>query len=182
VPPTDDLTYLRGLQLTNRQGMITFQTIVPGWYVGRAVHIHTKVHTDGTATATGYTGGRSCHTGQLYFEEALVTRLHQMDPYRRNDTVRTTLEDDFIYADTGAPGGLLDARYDPARLDRGVSARLTLGVNPEATNNGDRQLGPPGLPATPTATPTGTPTATPPGTPTGIPTGTPTPSSTPPVG
>ena len=158
--PTDDLTFLRGLQLTDRQGMVTFRTIVPGWYLGRAVHIHTKVHTDGTATDTGYTGGRTCHTGQLYFDEALVTRLYQLDPYRGNDTPRTTLERDPIYADTGAPGGLLDLRYNPARLNRGVSARLTLGVNPLATNNGDRPPGVTWPPATPLpgSTPTSTPT------------------------
>ncbi|HEX8345412.1 MAG TPA: intradiol ring-cleavage dioxygenase [Actinoplanes sp.] len=138
VPPTDDLTWLRGLQISDRRGVVSFRTIVPGWYTGRAVHIHTKVHTDGTATQTGYTGGRTCHTGQLYFEEALVTRLHTLDPYRRNDTVRTTLDQDFLYPDNGAAGGLLDLRYRATGLNRGVSAQLTLSVDPQATNNGQR--------------------------------------------
>ena len=35
--------YLRGYQATNRQGRAYFLTVYPGWYMGRAVHIHVKV-------------------------------------------------------------------------------------------------------------------------------------------
>ena len=56
---SNKLTFLRGIQRTNAQGIATFQTIYPGWYHGRAVHIHVKVHL----------GGRVAHTGQLFFSE-----------------------------------------------------------------------------------------------------------------
>ena len=39
-------TYLRGAQVTNRDGVVEFRTIYPGWYRGRTVHIHAKVHLD----------------------------------------------------------------------------------------------------------------------------------------
>jgi protocatechuate 3,4-dioxygenase beta subunit len=90
--PTDDLTFLRGLQISDHLGYVVFATIVPGWYAGRAVHIHTKVHTDGTATKTGYTGGHTCHTGQFYFAETLISRFAGIEPYTTNETTRTTLD------------------------------------------------------------------------------------------
>ena len=56
-------TFLRGIQKTNAQGTATFTTIYPGWYQGRAVHIHVKVHV----------GGSVVHTGQLFFPDALTS-------------------------------------------------------------------------------------------------------------
>lgn len=40
---TDDLTFLRGTLLTDESGIVEFVTTVPGWYPGRAPHIHMKV-------------------------------------------------------------------------------------------------------------------------------------------
>ena len=151
VPPTDDLTYLRGLQITDRHGRVTFTSIVPGWYAGRAVHIHTKVHTEGTATSTGYSGGHTCHTGQFYFVESLVTRLNEYAPYNTNTTTRVTLDQDSIYPGTGSVGGLLTTNFHKHHLDRGVTGRLTISVDPTATNDGEGAGGPP---PTATSTPT----------------------------
>jgi protocatechuate 3,4-dioxygenase beta subunit len=50
-----DQTFLRGVQPTNAKGVATFQTIYPGWYMGRAVHIHVKV----TSAATSCTRASS---------------------------------------------------------------------------------------------------------------------------
>jgi protocatechuate 3,4-dioxygenase beta subunit len=35
--------YLRGYQMTDENGTVQFATIYPGWYEGRAIHIHVKV-------------------------------------------------------------------------------------------------------------------------------------------
>ena len=40
-------TYLRGVQLTGQKGVAQFRTLYPGWYQGRAIHIHLKVHVGG---------------------------------------------------------------------------------------------------------------------------------------
>ena len=42
--PGDKTRFLRGIQLTDAQGDAVFRTIYPGWYTGRAVHIHVKIH------------------------------------------------------------------------------------------------------------------------------------------
>lgn len=60
-------TIIVGLQVTDDNGVAIFHTIYPGWYTGRATHIHIKVHINGTvADANGvYTGGHVSHTGKF---------------------------------------------------------------------------------------------------------------------
>ncbi|WP_405907600.1 intradiol ring-cleavage dioxygenase [Streptomyces sp. NBC_00828] len=129
--PTDDERYLRGTWRTDRHGFVTFRTVFPGWYRGRCVHIHVKVHVDGTWTDAGYEGGHTCHTGQLFFDEESVLASAEVEPYSTNTATRTTLDEDTIYPDNGAEGGLLHLKYDKRRIARGVHAHLTMGVAPE---------------------------------------------------
>ncbi|MEU4654851.1 intradiol ring-cleavage dioxygenase [Streptomyces sp. NPDC023723] len=144
VEPTDDERYLRGTWRTDHQGRVRFTTIFPGWYQGRAVHIHTKVHVDGKWTEDGYEGGHTCHTGQFYFEEAAVLASAEVDPYSTSTTTRTTLTEDTIYDQSGATGGLLALRYDKKRIAKGVAASITVGVDPDATHDGDDAVMPGG--------------------------------------
>jgi protocatechuate 3,4-dioxygenase beta subunit len=43
---------LRGYQLTDKQGAYRLETVVPGEYPGRTVHIHVKVTPSGASTLT----------------------------------------------------------------------------------------------------------------------------------
>ncbi len=54
-------SFLRGVQRTDANGWATFDTVYPGWYPGRAVHVHVKVHV----------GGDVVHTGQFFFPAAV---------------------------------------------------------------------------------------------------------------
>ncbi len=63
--------YLRGAQVTNKEGVAEFTTVYPGWYQGRTTHIHAKVHLD-SATAL---------TTQLYFDDDLSAKVHATGPY-----------------------------------------------------------------------------------------------------
>jgi protocatechuate 3,4-dioxygenase beta subunit len=137
VPPTNDLTFLRGTQLTDRAGGAGFRTIFPGWYQGRAIHIHVKVHTGGHRTSAGYVGGRTCHTGQFYFAETAASQLGTLTPYDTNTATRVKLQDDGIYPGGGATGGLLDLRYRRGHLAAGVLGYATLAVDPTATHTGE---------------------------------------------
>ncbi|HEY5873017.1 MAG TPA: intradiol ring-cleavage dioxygenase, partial [Gaiellaceae bacterium] len=65
--------FLRGVQRTDSKGLAIFRTIYPGWYPGRAVHIHTMVHI----------GGNVVHTGQLYFPDAVTDAVYKRTPYSR---------------------------------------------------------------------------------------------------
>ena len=81
-------TYLRGAQVTNRDGIAEFTTIYPGWYPGRAVHIHAKVHID----------KQTVLTTQFYFDDDFTTKVFEAEPYAARGERDTLNSSDGIYA------------------------------------------------------------------------------------
>ena len=57
--------FMRGSQVTDANGEVAFHTCFPGWYRGRAIHIHFRVYVNGTVT----------ETSQLFFNEALTAQI-----------------------------------------------------------------------------------------------------------
>ena len=88
--------FLRGSQVTDASGLVRFQTIYPGWYPGRAVHIHFKVRVPGAG------GGADEFTSQLYFDDELTTRVHAREPYSNKRGQRLLNERDMVFRDGGA--------------------------------------------------------------------------------
>ena len=86
--------FLRGYQVTDEQGKVEFLTVYPGWYSGRAVHIHFKVRTalDGTARE---------QVSQFYFDDALSDQIHALPPYNTKTGGRTRNDRDGIYRNGG---------------------------------------------------------------------------------
>ncbi|MFF8398516.1 intradiol ring-cleavage dioxygenase [Streptomyces sp. NPDC016172] len=125
----DNGTFLRGGVLTDSRGVAEITTIYPGWYRGRCVHIHVKVHTDVTLTPDGsFTGGQELHTGQLFFAETITARVAALAAYRVNTVPRTTLAQDSIYDEGGAASGLLTLTPLGSTTSEGYAGALTLGV------------------------------------------------------
>ncbi|MFI0961938.1 intradiol ring-cleavage dioxygenase [Streptomyces sp. NPDC021080] len=125
----DDGTFLRGGVLTNTSGVANITTIYPGWYRGRCVHIHVKVHTGVTLTSDGsFTGGQELHTGQLFFSETITTAMAKVSPYSTNKVTRTTLTQDSVYDGGGASSGLLTLTALGSTASAGYTGTLTLGV------------------------------------------------------
>jgi protocatechuate 3,4-dioxygenase beta subunit len=85
-------TFLRGGQRTNASGLARFTTIYPGWYQGRTVHIHVKVHVGGTVV----------HTGQLYFNDTVTDAVYRKPPYRARGARTTRNADDSIFRNGGS--------------------------------------------------------------------------------
>jgi protocatechuate 3,4-dioxygenase beta subunit len=88
--------FLRGYQVSDSSGNVQFTTVYPGWYQGRAVHIHFKVR-----TTPGASSGLE-FTSQLFFDESLTDIVHAQAPYNtkgRRDTTNTT---DGIYQGGGS--------------------------------------------------------------------------------
>ena len=81
-----------GQQITNSEGIATFNTIYPGWYIGRATHMHVKVHIAASLTSIGgvvhVKGGHVSHTGQFFFDDALTDIIAQIHPYSTH-TIQT---------------------------------------------------------------------------------------------
>ena len=82
--------FLRGYQLTDPDGRVRFTTIYPGWYPGRAVHIHFKVRVKGEDKGYGF-------TSQFYFDDALTDRVHARAPYAERGNQRTRNSEDALY-------------------------------------------------------------------------------------
>ena len=83
--------FLRGYQTTDASGVAEFLTIYPGWYPGRAVHIHFKIRSEQTLPRARE------FISQLYFDEAITDQVHQHAPYNSKGRRRTTNDADFIF-------------------------------------------------------------------------------------
>jgi protocatechuate 3,4-dioxygenase beta subunit len=102
--------FLRGYQLTDVNGLATFTTIYPGWYRGRAVHIHFKVHPDASKV----------FTSQLFFDDTLSDQVFAQAPYASKGQRDTLNSRDNIYK---AP--LL---LTTTKTDQGYAATFAIGI------------------------------------------------------
>lgn len=89
-----DENFLRGYQFTDSNGLVNFTTIYPGWYSGRAVHIHVKVRIfDSTGKVTTEA------TTQLFFDDATSSAVYaENSSYSRSGSRDTLNAVDNIYA------------------------------------------------------------------------------------
>ena len=87
--------FLRGFQTADKTGMAQFATVYPGWYQGRAVHVHFKIRTIGV-DKKAYE-----FTSQLFFDDALSDALFKVAPYNKPGTRDTRNANDGIFADGG---------------------------------------------------------------------------------
>ena len=106
-------TFLRGIQKTDSSGVATFQTIYPGWYPGRTVHIHVKVHVRGNVV----------HTGQLFFNDAVTDAVYKRSVYSRRPNRTTRNSTDAIFVD-GGRNSVVKVR----KLGKGYVGTITMGV------------------------------------------------------
>lgn len=142
----DPTRFLRGVQLSDAAGVVQFATIFPGWYSGRAIHVHAKVHVGGAAEQK-YSGGHVAHTGQFFFPEELTEKVARLDPYAKRLSIhRTTQEEDGIFnSQHGAECMVTVDRLGKSDAD-GFRASATLAIDPEATPKPVGGRGPGGPP------------------------------------
>jgi protocatechuate 3,4-dioxygenase beta subunit len=107
-------TFMRGIQRSDAKGVATFQTVYPGWYQGRTVHIHVKVHV----------GGNVVHTGQLFFADAVTDAVYRRSPYSRRPNRTTRNAADSIFA-SGGSRSVVKVR----RQGTGYIGAITMGVH-----------------------------------------------------
>ena len=108
-------TFLRGIQTTNAAGEVTFTTIYPGWYQGRATHIHVEVTMS----------GRSIKVTQMAFPESINNTVHTSGVYAVRGTNPMSNQSDGIFADS-----LSSEIVTPAGSpSSGYSAAFQIGVS-----------------------------------------------------
>ena len=108
-------TFMRGIQKTDARGIATFRTVYPGWYPGRSVHIHVKVHVRGNVV----------HTGQLFFSDTLTDRVYRNAPYSKRPSRTTRNANDSIFVNGGRKS-ILNLRR---RSAGGYLGKITMGVH-----------------------------------------------------
>lgn len=94
-----DETYLRGIQVADAQGRVTFTTIVPGCYSGRWTHIHFEVYPD-AASATNVSN--QIATSQVAFPQDMLDAVYALDTYpgsARNLAQIGSLSNDNVFSD-----------------------------------------------------------------------------------
>ncbi|KAK7052159.1 Intradiol ring-cleavage dioxygenase [Favolaschia claudopus] len=136
-------TFLRGAWATDRNGVAQFTSIFPGYYTGRATHIHTKVFPEWTVHPENgtFTPGRLSHVGQWFFEDDINMSVDKMFPYTENPIrhtrgrTRNWRDSLNIFEDSHING------YNPVFkthmlggvINQGVIAYITMGVNMSAS-------------------------------------------------
>ena len=93
---TSGKKFLRGYQVTGSDGVARFTTIYPGWYQGRAVHIHFKIRSAASA-ASAYE-----FTSQLFFDDLLTDQVHATEPYASKGQRTLRNSGDGIYTSGGS--------------------------------------------------------------------------------
>ena len=95
---TSENDFLRGNQMTDDNGTVQFATIYPGWYEGRAIHIHVKVRTfEGSNEDLEW-------TSQFYLNNSINELVHTQPPYSNHGSVDLRNEEDFVYTGSSTDG------------------------------------------------------------------------------
>jgi protocatechuate 3,4-dioxygenase beta subunit len=110
--------FLRGYEITDREGRVEFTTIYPGWYPGRTVHIHFKVRTSMTAGRAGE------FTSQWYFDDAITDAVFAQGPYSAMGARSVRNDRDRIYRRGGR-----ELMLNLTRSETGYRAAFDLGID-----------------------------------------------------
>jgi protocatechuate 3,4-dioxygenase beta subunit len=108
-------SFLRGIQTTDASGRVTFQTIYPGWYQGRATHIHIEV----------VVNGRTVKVTQIAFPENVTAAVYASGVYASKGENPTSNATDNVFAD-GVQNELANVVGSPTS---GYTATFTVGVS-----------------------------------------------------
>ncbi|TKA22140.1 hypothetical protein B0A50_08197 [Salinomyces thailandicus] len=130
--------WLRGIRKTDEYGLAQHVSIFPGFYAGRAQHMHIKAHVNYTVHDNNSTisFGAVPHTGQLFFDQSTLTQINKVPPYTLDTNTFTTNVDDRVLTSQAN-----STRYDPFveirsmgyNLTGGVLGFINLAIDPTAT-------------------------------------------------
>ena len=99
--PTANENYLRGVQDSDANGIVTFQSIFPGAYSGRWPHIHFEVYSDVGAAVSS---GTPLATSQIALPKVTCDLVYASVGYSTSvsNMQKISLESDFVFRDDGA--------------------------------------------------------------------------------
>ncbi|RPA75064.1 aromatic compound dioxygenase [Ascobolus immersus RN42] len=128
---TAGLTFNRGLAQSDEDGIIQITSNFPGWYQGRATHIHIAAHQGATVSSSKITGGTVSHIGQIFFPESTLEEIDTADVYKTNRVTRLKNANDGIFSQQNSGYNALSTVVKlGSKLSDGLVASITVGLNP----------------------------------------------------
>ncbi|KAK4702705.1 hypothetical protein P7C70_g3517, partial [Phenoliferia sp. Uapishka_3] len=145
-------TFLRAAWPTNKNGVSQYTSIFPGYYTGRATHVHVKVHTQWTPHANGtFTSSRLIHTGQFFVPDDINVSIDKIHPYTENpiknkwgrtrnweDSLEIYQSSHAVRAKFSSPNGYgptFDIEMVGGVIQQGLIGYITVGVDTTASYN-----------------------------------------------
>ena len=128
IPRTDDDTYLRGGQFTDKKGIVRFTTIYPGFYAGRALHIHVAIR---ITAGNNYLQERHvAWVGQLYLPEVASRSVLNAREYSGRSASPLTNGEDFFYETMGGEASTLNVHtLGRDSKEDGFFGQMTIGID-----------------------------------------------------
>lgn len=129
VDETEGQQWLRGKQVTGTNGVVVFQTILPGWYTGRVIHYHVRIRLPGETSTFAA-------TSQFFVADSDLAHYSQMYPYNESSQSITSLASDGIYNrldDSIASALTLNLEGSMDATTNGVTASIQIGLRYDAT-------------------------------------------------
>lgn len=113
-------TFLRGVQTTDSNGKVSFQTIYPGWYAGRITHVHFEIFLNNSLSSTPK------KVSQLAFPQATTQAVYASDLYKAKgqNTSVTSFSKDNVFSD----GVQLQLATMTGDIRSGYTAQLNVGI------------------------------------------------------
>lgn len=122
-PAVTNENYLRGVQVSDGDGVVEFQTIFPGAYLGRWPHVHFEIY---PSAAQATTSRNALHTSQLAFPEAACNLAYASVGYEISKTnfPQTPLARDNVFSD----GSTLQTSTVTGDATKGFVSNLTVTI------------------------------------------------------
>jgi protocatechuate 3,4-dioxygenase beta subunit len=139
-------TAMRGIQLTDKDGVVNFATLFPGHYAGRTNHIHgntiswlvaaltcaVMTHIDSEVLPNKtIRGGQISFVSQLFFDQSLIDEVTAISPYRENKNIRIMNKNDDIMATStlGRVDNVAEYILVGSRLEDGIFGWMNFGID-----------------------------------------------------
>lgn len=116
-------SYLRGVQVTDANGQVTFTTIFPGCYSGRWPHIHFEIY---ASLAQATSGSARKAVSQLALPKASCDQIYATTGYEQSVTnlARISLAADNVFSD----GSSLQVATITGSIGASLAAALTVAI------------------------------------------------------
>ncbi len=140
--------WLRGYQVSDKNGVVHFKTIFPGWYESRTTHIHFKVRESDTTNAKTKTTKE--FTSQLFFDDKLADTIFAHTPYKPRGDRQVRNTNDMVFTerqtDGTQAGQHLTVAVAPSKTGRGYASTFAVALtDTNLRSGGHRGHGPGGF-------------------------------------